>query len=74
LAFFDGRSDILWRNDNGDVTDWLGQANGGFASDFGNAFYHVAIGVSAYWSIFDHCQGPAFTLWQHPAAIPVTER
>jgi hypothetical protein len=30
----DGRSDILWRNtDNGNVTDWLGQANGGFASN-----------------------------------------
>jgi hypothetical protein len=41
LAFFDDRSDILWRNDNGDVTNWLGQANGGFPSNFGNAFYHV---------------------------------
>jgi len=26
----DGRSDILFRNDNGTVTEWLGQANGGF--------------------------------------------
>ena len=37
----DGMSDILWRNDNGDVTDWLGQAGGGFASNFGNAYYQV---------------------------------
>jgi Ca2+-binding RTX toxin-like protein len=37
----DGRSDILWRNDNGDVTNWLGDANGGFASNFGNAYYQV---------------------------------
>jgi hypothetical protein len=37
----DGRDDILWRNDNGDITNWLGQANGGFVSNFGNAFYHV---------------------------------
>jgi hypothetical protein len=37
----DGRSDILWRNDNGDVTDWLGQAGGGFVSNFGNAYYHI---------------------------------
>jgi hypothetical protein len=37
----DGRSDVLWRNDNGDVTDWLGQASGGFISNFGNAFYHI---------------------------------
>jgi hypothetical protein len=27
----DGRSDILWREDGGNITDWLGQANGGFA-------------------------------------------
>ena len=26
----DGRDDILWRNDTGAVTNWLGQANGGF--------------------------------------------
>ena len=26
----DGRDDVLWRNDNGTVTDWLGQADGGF--------------------------------------------
>jgi hypothetical protein len=37
----DGRSDILWRNDNGDVTNWLGNASGGFASNFGNAYYQV---------------------------------
>ena len=27
----DGRDDILWRNDNGPITDWLANANGGFA-------------------------------------------
>jgi hypothetical protein len=27
----DGRSDLLLRNDNGSVTEWLGQANGGFS-------------------------------------------
>jgi hypothetical protein len=37
----DGIDDVLWRNDNGNVTDWLGQANGGFASNFGNAFYQI---------------------------------
>jgi hypothetical protein len=26
----DGRDDVLWRNDNGTLTDWLGQANGSF--------------------------------------------
>jgi hypothetical protein len=33
----DGKDDILWRNDSGRVTNWLGQANGGFVSNFGNA-------------------------------------
>jgi hypothetical protein len=31
----DGRADILWRNDNGVVGDWLGTANGGFADNSG---------------------------------------
>jgi hypothetical protein len=26
----DGRDDILWRNSNGIVTDWLANANGSF--------------------------------------------
>ena len=26
----DGRDDVLWRNDNGQLSNWLGQANGGF--------------------------------------------
>ena len=40
----DGRDDILWRNDNGDLTDWLSTLNGGFASNFGNAYYQVDLG------------------------------
>jgi hypothetical protein len=32
----DGRVDILWRNDDGTVRDWLGQSNGGFAGNTGN--------------------------------------
>jgi len=34
----DGRNDVLWRNDNGSFTEWLGQANGGFASNDPNAW------------------------------------
>jgi hypothetical protein len=37
----DSIDDILWRNDNGDVTNWLGHANGNFTSNFANAFYQV---------------------------------
>jgi hypothetical protein len=29
----DGRDDVLWRNDAGIVTDWLGQANGSFVGN-----------------------------------------
>ena len=34
----DGRSDLLWRNDNGTVTDWLANARGGFAGNDANLF------------------------------------
>jgi hypothetical protein len=39
----DGRDDILWRNDNGNLSDWLGQANGGFFDNAANAFTFVPI-------------------------------
>src|SRR5579884_1760139 len=37
----DGRSDVLWRNDDGTVTDWIAQANGTFAGN-SNLLTHVA--------------------------------
>lgn len=40
----DGRSDILWRNDAGVLTDWLGQANGGFVGNLENAGASVPSG------------------------------
>ncbi|MEO8141377.1 MAG: M10 family metallopeptidase C-terminal domain-containing protein, partial [Sphingomicrobium sp.] len=33
----DGRSDILWRNIDGQMSNWLGQANGGFVQNNANA-------------------------------------
>ena len=33
----DGRSDILWRNVDGQMSNWLGQANGGFIQNNANA-------------------------------------
>lgn len=33
----DGRSDILWRNDNGQLSDWLGTSVGGFVQGTGTA-------------------------------------
>ena len=43
----DGRADVLWRNTNGDVTNWLGQANGGFVGNATNAYNNPGAG----WSI-----------------------
>ncbi len=33
----DGISDVLWRNDTGTLTDWLGQQNGSFAGNWDNS-------------------------------------
>jgi VCBS repeat-containing protein len=46
----DGRDDILWRHTNGTVTDWLGQANGGFADNYANS----AVAIPNNW----HVQAP----------------
>ncbi|GAA4742149.1 hypothetical protein GCM10023264_04090 [Sphingomonas daechungensis] len=43
----DGRSDILWRHDDGRITDWLGTANGGFAPNAANSLN----GVSVDWQV-----------------------
>ncbi len=32
----DGRADIVWRNDNGRLSSWLGTANGGLIDNFAN--------------------------------------
>jgi hypothetical protein len=37
----DGLTDVLWRSDTGQVSDWLGQANGGFVANDGNALASV---------------------------------
>ena len=39
----DGRDDILWRNDNGLLTDWLASGSGGFVTN-GGATVNVALG------------------------------
>ncbi|HEX7826398.1 MAG TPA: hypothetical protein VF477_15965, partial [Mycobacterium sp.] len=37
----DGRDDLLWRSDGGQVSNWLGDANGGFVSNDAHAFAQV---------------------------------
>ena len=43
----DGRDDILWRNDNGMVNEWLGTSTGGFTPNDAN----VAVAVPIDWHI-----------------------
>jgi Ca2+-binding RTX toxin-like protein len=43
----DGRSDVLWRHDNGSFTTWLAGGNGGFASNDANSF----AGVPTEWRV-----------------------
>ena len=39
----DGRADILWRSDAGQLSNWLGKANGGFVGNDANAFNSVPL-------------------------------
>jgi serralysin len=43
----DGRSDVLWRHDNGSFTTWLANASGGFVSNDANSWN----GVPTEWRI-----------------------
>jgi len=38
----DGRSDILWRNDNGAIFTFLGKVNGGFGNNGDNSFVNIS--------------------------------
>ena len=61
----DGRSDILWRNSDGQVSNWLAQANGSFVINDANA----AIGVPTSWQIVGtgdfNGDGRSDLLWRH---------
>jgi hypothetical protein len=45
----DHRDDILWRNDNGQLTEWLGTATGGFTDNSANA----STFVPTNWHVLD---------------------
>ena len=61
----DGRDDILWRHDDGRMTDWLGPANGGFIDNAANALTVVP----TLWHIADtgdfNGDGRDDILWRH---------
>ena len=46
----DGRDDVLWRNDNGLIVDWLGEPDGGFADNYANS----VVSIPTTW----HVQAP----------------
>ena len=61
----DGRDDILWRNDNGALTDWLGTASGGFFENYGA----LSLQVPTDWQIAGtgdfNGDGRHDILWRH---------
>jgi hypothetical protein len=63
----DGKTDILWRDDGGHVSDWLGTATGGFANNDANA----ATGAPLDWHIVDtgdfNGDGKSDILWRSDA-------
>ena len=67
----DGITDILWRNDDGTVTDWLGQPNGSFVSNQQN----VSTMVDSSWHIVGtgdfNGDGIDDVLWQNTSGAIV---
>lgn len=61
----DGHADILWRDDQGHLTDWLGQANGGFSDNSSNA----SVAVPLDWQVVGtgdfNGDGLTDILWRH---------
>ncbi|HEU0284855.1 MAG TPA: FG-GAP-like repeat-containing protein [Sphingomicrobium sp.] len=61
----DGRSDVLWRHDDGTITNWLGQASGGFADNSVNG----STTVPTIWQIEGtgdfNGDGRVDILWRH---------
>ena len=61
----DGRADILWRNDNGRLSQWLGTANGGLSDNFAN----VNSFVPTSWKVAEvgdfNGDGRADVLWRN---------
>ena len=65
----DGLDDILWRHDSGLVTNWLGEADGGFTPNNSNAMSQVAL----EWSVADtgdyNGDGHDDILWRHDTGL-----
>ena len=55
----DGRDDVLWRREDGALTNWLAQPNGGFVSNDAHAWHDVP----NYWVIQPNSSG--IGLWDY---------
>lgn len=68
----DGRDDLIWRHDSGQLTEWLGQADGSFFDNF--SVLHAQVDRS--WKIVDigdyNGDGISDLFWRH-ASGEVTE-
>jgi hypothetical protein len=65
----DGRDDILWRSDNGVITDWLGQADGSFEGNSDNAFYQLSTSWSVAGTGDFNGDGRDDILWRHESGV-----
>ena len=55
----DGRDDVLWRREDGALTNWLAQPSGGFVSNDAHAWHDVP----NYWVIQPNSSG--IGLWDY---------
>ena len=62
----DGRDDVLWRNDNGALTDWLGQQNGGFVSNDLNALANLPTSWQVAGTGDFNSDGRDDVIWRRP--------
>jgi Ca2+-binding RTX toxin-like protein len=68
----DGRSDILWRDDTGAITNSLGQANGGFASNAANFWATIPTSWSVIGTGDFNGDGRADLMWRNPTTGEMT--
>ena len=61
----DGRSDVLWRNDNGWFTSWTANPAGGFASNDANHFHSIPVQWQVVGTGDFNGDGRADVVWRH---------